>query len=226
MLAPPRDSILAFGVAVYEVVVLIGAGHVPHPPLSVMVDDVRFVDASVFPILVGSENRRVAVHPPGAIPLEMSDRVRSPDMVRGAGIIDAFNPFTFSGVPTPDIRGAMPASFTIPAPACVAPGQWSQRAVLCASERPALRGKRGAWTERRTEELRRAVSFRLPGKAHPPSSVSVRYGRVEHFGAPGTRRRVERVENLRFFARRWTRRLAGAGLGHRNIISAPPSSRS
>src|SRR6185437_13383997 len=45
--APAGDAVFALGVAVYEVVVLIGSGDVPHSPFALMVNEVRFVNAPV-----------------------------------------------------------------------------------------------------------------------------------------------------------------------------------
>ena len=94
-----RRPVFAFRVAVYEVVIPVGAGDIPHFPFAVMVDQVGFVNASMLPSFDRAEHGFVPVDPPGAILFEVANRIRTTDMVSSPGIVDAFHPLALARIP-------------------------------------------------------------------------------------------------------------------------------
>ena len=114
MLRPLRSAVGALRESVDEIILLIGAGNVPHLPFAIGINDVGFVDASVLPILFGAEHRRGLFDPPSAIPLQISDSVRTPDLLGTSRVVDAFDPGLTIGIPSANVGRAVSAAFTIP----------------------------------------------------------------------------------------------------------------
>ena len=106
-----------------EVVVEIRARDVPKFPLAVVEEEIRFVDTSLLPRLVGNEDRRRLIDPGIAVPFEKANGVRSPELVGGACIVNALDPYAPLRVPAIDVRGTVPTTATIPGAASVVAGE-------------------------------------------------------------------------------------------------------
>ena len=100
MFGPACSTVRAFRVSLHEIILLVRAGDVPHFPFSVMEDEVRFVDASVFPVFLRSKGGLALVGPLIASPFEKSNRVGAPEVLGGARIVDAFDPRAPGWVPS------------------------------------------------------------------------------------------------------------------------------
>jgi len=97
MLAPAGASVFTFCVPVHEVILLVGSGDVPHLPFPIVINQVRFVHASVFPLFICNERGFWLIYPLLAIPLQKTDRIGPPEVLRSARVVDAFDPFAFVG---------------------------------------------------------------------------------------------------------------------------------
>ena len=120
---PVGAAILALGVAVHEIVFVIGAGDIPELPFSVVKQDVGFVDAAALPRFAGGEGGGRLIEPSFAVPLQIADRVRAPKLFGGAGVVDALDPGAAMWIPTLDVGGAVAAPVLIPCGAATASGE-------------------------------------------------------------------------------------------------------
>lgn len=119
----PADTVFAVGVAVDEVVVEIGARDIPEFPFAVVEEEIRFVDTSLLPRLISNEDWRTLIDPGIAVPFEKANGVRSPELVGGASIVNALDPYAPVRVPAFDIRGTVSTTAEIPGAASVVGGE-------------------------------------------------------------------------------------------------------
>ena len=78
VLAPIGSAIGALCVALDKIILEVGARHVPHPPLPIGVDHVRFVDTAALPVFIRHEHWLSTIRPSFVIPFQISNGVRSP----------------------------------------------------------------------------------------------------------------------------------------------------
>ena len=71
-----------------------------------MVNQIWFVDASVFLVFRRGKDRAHLVHPTLSIPFQKANRVRPPKILRRSRIVDALPPLAFATVPPPDVARA------------------------------------------------------------------------------------------------------------------------
>lgn len=92
MLAPNGTPISTLGKALNKVVVLVRARDVPYLPHAVGIDKVGFVDTAALPAFVGDKDGGRSVSPFAAVPFEIADGVRTPEIFRCACIVDSLDP--------------------------------------------------------------------------------------------------------------------------------------
>lgn len=119
----PTDAVFAFGVALDEIVVEIGARDIPEFPFAVVEEEIRFVDTSLLPRLVGNEDWRRLIDPDIAIPFEKANSVRSPELAGGACVVDPLDRYAPVRVPAFDIRGTVSTTAKIPGAASTVAGE-------------------------------------------------------------------------------------------------------
>src|SRR6202012_4691880 len=68
MLAPAATAVFALGIPVNQMVLMIRPRDVPHFPLTVVIDEVGFVDASTLPQLVRDKDGLGVIQPLDTIP--------------------------------------------------------------------------------------------------------------------------------------------------------------
>jgi hypothetical protein len=124
VLAPPGATVFTLRVPVDEVVLVVRSGHVPHLPFAMVINQVWFVNASVFPFFMRNEHRFGLSYPLTSIPLQKPNGVWSPEVLRRARVVDAFYPRRFASVPSPYLRWAVPPTLAIPSAAKAWPGNW------------------------------------------------------------------------------------------------------
>src|SRR5262249_55745154 len=111
---PVSAAVRTFGVAVHEVVVLIGTGDIPEFPFAVVIDQVGFVDATALPVFVGGECGRWLIHPLSAVPFDIADHIRPHEVLCSSGVIDALDQCLLIGIPADDVGWTVAAAFAIP----------------------------------------------------------------------------------------------------------------
>ena len=190
---PAGAPVGALGVALHEIVVLVGAGDVPEPPLAVGVNQVWLVDAAVFPHVDRDERRLGLIDPAVAVPFEITDRVRSPEMLGRARVIDALDVTSRVRVPSGDVRRAMTSAVQVPTAAALLRKDGDSLGIAgIGRQHPALRRERRAVGQRGGRELDAGPMRHLGGDAHPPTVLSPEHGRVGDFDRIDQRREAAR----------------------------------
>ena len=116
VLAPAGTPIITLGVALDEIILVVRSGHVPHPPFTIVIDQIWFIYASVFPVFIRGKGWFGLIDPLLPIPFENADCVWAPQVVGCAGVVNPLDPRSFGGVPSPRIRWAVPSPVAIPRP--------------------------------------------------------------------------------------------------------------
>src|SRR5579863_7422541 len=155
----------------------------------------------MLPVFIRNEDWFGLIDPLLSIPLQETDRVRSPQILRRTRIVDAFHPFTFAWVPPLYVRGAMPPAVPVPCPAKLPPRNRHKFSRRSPSEVPASSGKRRPFGQCRAVNAGSSISIGLTRKEHPPLLASPYHTRVQQLRPTGTCGRVARVEDLSFRSR-------------------------
>lgn len=114
VLAPIGSAIGALCVALDKIILEVGTRHVPHPPLPIGVDHVRFVDTAALPVFIRHEHWLLTIRPSIVIPFQISNGVRSPQIRGGTRVVDSLNPSTTFRIPSSCISRAMTAALQVP----------------------------------------------------------------------------------------------------------------
>ena len=92
VLAPPGPPISTLGKALNQVVILVGTRNIPHLPHTVGVDEIGLVDTAALPVFVGDKDWGRLVSLFAAVPFEIADGVRTPEIFGCACVVDSLDP--------------------------------------------------------------------------------------------------------------------------------------
>ncbi len=176
---PPVFSILALRVPVDEIILMIRARDVPHLPFAIVIDKIRLVDAPALPILYSPKRRRGLIDPRRPVPLQIPDRVRTPDIFRPAGVIDSFDPCVALWIKATHVRRTVSSPICIPGGARFSTSQRNEFLRCVSRQFPSVDAQRRALWQRRAENVWRALRLGLSGKKQPPSSVAMNDARIQ-----------------------------------------------
>jgi hypothetical protein len=185
-----------------DVVVHVRAGDVPHLPSPVRVSHVGFINTAAFPILRSGEHWSSLVYPLNPIPFEIANRVRSPKILCAARVVNTLDPPPRPGIPTFDIRRAVPPTLQIPGRAEAVAGKQSRpsRIAPITSHPPSSSRKRYARRKRCAKELRRPIPAYLSRSKHPPLIASLNDRRIAELRNINRRiRPIRRIKDLCLF---------------------------
>ena len=63
MLTPAGTAIHTLRISMNQIILLVGTRNVPHLPFAFVVDQIGFIDAAMFPFLIGDEDRLRLIEP-------------------------------------------------------------------------------------------------------------------------------------------------------------------
>jgi energy-converting hydrogenase Eha subunit A len=102
MPAPIPAAVVALGITLHHIILVIGASDIPHLQFAVVIGEVGFVDAAVFPFFSSSETGSERSFPGVAIPLHEIRSSATPEIL---GVIQRSK----SALPIPACPGPIPS---------------------------------------------------------------------------------------------------------------------